>query len=401
MRKKTKKWWLMLLMLLVLAGGGYYAQKTWFAPKPTASYATAAVKRGDVEKTVLASGKLEAVQQVSVGAQVSGQVKRLAVELGQNVKAGDLIAEIDSLAQQNALRNAEAALTTAKAELAAQRAQLAQAKAAYERQRQMRAADASSRADFEAAEQAYKVAQAQIQSQEARIAQAGITVDTAKLNLGYTRIVAPMDGQVVAIVTKEGQTVNANQSAPTIIILAQLDTMTVKAEISEADVPHVQPGQEVFFTILGNPDRRYDATLRSVEPGPSTLSSSSTGTSTASTSASNTSQAIYYNGLFDVPNPDHTLRIAMTAQVNIILGAVRDVLTVPASALGQRERDGSYTVRVLAAEGQTVPKKVRIGLNNNITAEVLEGLSEGDQVVVADSAGQSAARAPRGPGMGM
>lgn len=395
MRKKNRKW-VFLIAALALIAGGYYAKRVWVKPKPVATYATAPVARGDVEKTVLASGKLEALQQVNVGAQVSGQVKRLAVELGQQVKAGDLIAEIDSLTQQNALRNAEAALTTAKADLAAQKAGLAQAKAAYQRQKQMRAADANSQADLDAAEQAYKVAQASVQSQQARVAQAGISADTARLNLGYTRIVAPMDGQVVAVVTKEGQTVNANQSAPTIIVLAQLDTMTVKAEISEADVPHVKPGQPVYFTILGEPAKRYEATLRNVEPGPTTL-----GSTTAATTNNTAAQAIYYNGLFDVPNPAHTLRIAMTAQVNIVLGAARDVLTIPTSALGARRGDGSYTVRVLAADGTAQPRQVQIGLNNNVSAEVKSGLQEGEQVIVADSAQPSAARTPRGPGIRM
>lgn len=400
MRQKTKRFWLIALVVLAVAGGAYYAKQQWFTQSSGPSYATALAKLGNVEKTVLASGKLEAFQQVSVGAQVSGQLKRLAVELGQNVKEGDLIAEIDSLTQQNALRNAEAALTTARAELASQQATLAQAKANYERQKELRAADASSRAEFEAAEQVYKVAQANIQSQKARIAQAEIAEDTAQLNLGYTRIVAPMDGQVVAVVTKEGQTVNANQSAPTIIILAQLDTMTIKAEISEADVTRVKPGQPVYFTILGEPDKRYDATLRSIEPAPESISSASAATTNASTVA-----AVYYNGLFDVPNPDHSLRISMTAQVYIVQGSAKDVLTIPASALGRRLPEGGYMVQVMAEDGRVVPTKVDIGMNNNISAEVISGLNEGDRVVVSDSSGASAARVPGarpgGPGMRM
>lgn len=393
MRQKTKRWWLIALVVLALAGCGYYVKQQWFTQSSAPNYVTAAVSRGDVEKTVLASGKLEGFQQVSVGAQVSGQLKHLAVELGQNVKAGELIAEIDSLTQQNALRNAEAALTTARADLASQQATLAQAKANYERQKQLRAADASSRAEFEAAEQVFKVAEANIQSQKARIAQAEIATDTAKLNLGYTRIVAPMDGQVVAIVTKEGQTVNANQSAPTIIILAQLDTMTIKAEISEADVTRVKPGQPVYFTILGEPDKRYDATLRSIEPAPESISSAG-----AATTTNNTAAAIYYNGLFDVPNPDHSLRISMTAQVYIVQGSAKDVLTIPASALRRRLPEGGYIVQVLGEDGQAVPTKVQIGMNNNITAEVISGLAEGDRVVVSDSNGASAARPPGAPG---
>lgn len=402
MRQKTKRWWLIAVAVLVVGGSAYYAKQQWFTKSTAPIYVSAPVTRGNVEKSVLASGKLEGYQQVSVGAQVSGQLENLAVELGQNVKAGDLIAEIDSLPQQNALRNAEAALTTARADLASQQATLAQAKASFERQKQLRAADASSRAEYEAAEQVYKVAQSNIQSQQARIAQAEIAKDTAQVNLGYTRIVAPMDGQVVAIVTKEGQTVNANQTAPTIIILAQLDTMTVKAEISEADVTRVKPGQPVYFTILGEPNRRYDATLRSIEPAPESISTSS---STASTTSGTTSTAVYYNGLFDVPNPDHSLRISMTAQVYIVQGSATDVLTIPASALGRRTGPGEYSVQVLDAQGNAKQTTVQIGMNNNIVAEVISGLAEGDRVVLSDSTGASAARTPGarpgGPGMRM
>lgn len=394
MQKKNRRWWLWLLILLLLAGVGYAVRQQRLAASAGPEYVTAPVARGSIEQTVLASGKLEALQQVNVGAQVSGQVKHLAVQLGQNVKAGELIAEIDSLTQQNALRNAEAALTTARADLAAQRATLAQTKSTYERQRRLRAADANSHADLEAAELAYKVAQANIESQKARVAQAEISADTARLNLGYTRIVAPMDGQVVAIVTKEGQTVNANQSAPTIVVLAQLDTMTIKAEISEADVTRVQPGQPVYFTILGEPDRRYEATLRTVEPAPESISNAS---AAASASNAGTTAAIYYNGLFDVPNPEHRLRIAMTAQVYIVQAAVQDVLTVPSAALGERAADGSYTVRVVGADGKSSPRRVQVGLNNQITAEITAGLQEGERVVVADASGPSAAMRPSGP----
>lgn len=394
MQKKNRKRLFYVLLLLVLVGAGYAAYTYWLKPEPIVNYASAPVVRGDIENTVLASGTLEASQQVAVGAQVSGQVKHLAVELGQNVKAGDLIAEIDSLTQQNALRNAEAALTTNRAQLRSQQASLAQAKLAFERQKQLRAADASSRAEYEAAEASYKVALANIESQKAQIAQAEISADTARLNLGYTRITAPMDGQVVAIVTKEGQTVNANQSAPTIIILAQLDTMTIKAQISEADVTKVTPGLPVFFTILGEPDRRYEASLRTIEPAPESISS----TTTSSSSSASTTSAVYYNGLFDVPNPDGKLRISMTAQVYIVRDHAQGVLTIPAAALGRRGPDGQYMVRVLNAEGQPEPRRVSVGLNNNITAEVTEGLSEGDRVVVADAAASgNASGNPGGP----
>ncbi|MCK2169402.1 HlyD family efflux transporter periplasmic adaptor subunit, partial [Thalassospira xiamenensis] len=132
----------------------------------------------------------------------------------------------------------------------------------------MRALDASPQEDFESAEATLNVTKAEIAALNAQIDQAKIAVDTAEIDLGYTKILAPMDGTVVALPVKEGQTVNAAQSTPTIIKLAQLDTMTVEAEISEADVIRVREGQPVSFTILGDPDTRYESTLRAIEPAP-------------------------------------------------------------------------------------------------------------------------------------
>lgn len=216
-------------------------------------------------------------------------------------------------------------------------------------------------------------------------------MDTAKVNLGYTRIVSPIDGVVVAVVTKEGQTVNSIQSAPTIIKVAQVATMTIKAQISEADVTRVKPGLPVYFTILGEPDQRYHATLRAVEPAPDSIQKDDATSSLTSSSSSSTSAAVYYNGLFDVPNPDEKLRISMTAQVSIVLGEARDAVVVPASALGKRGEDGRYAVRVVGKNNQTDTRQVKIGMNNNVQAQVLEGLEVGERVVSADAAPVAAA----------
>ncbi|OZI77792.1 macrolide transporter subunit MacA [Bordetella genomosp. 12] len=354
------------------------------APPPT--FATATVKRGDLENSVLASGTLEAVRQVSVGAQVSGQLKSLKVKLGEEVKQGQLIAEIDDMTQQNELRNVQAALETRRAELRAKQATLKQAEQAYARQRKMLAADASSRESFESAEATLNVTRADIVALQAQIAQAEIEVDKAKVNLGYTRIVSPMDGKVVAIVTKEGQTVNSIQSAPTIIKVAQVGTMTVKAQISEADVTRVRPGQKVYFTILGEPDTRHYGVLRAIEPAPDSIQRDESTSALTNTSSTSTSSAVYYNGLFDVPNPDEVLRISMTAQVFVVLGEASQVLQIPSSALGKKGEDGWYTVRVVGEDGQPQARQIRVGMNNNVMAEVLEGLSEGEKVVSADAA---------------
>lgn len=375
--------------------------KTSHAPKETDAILTAAVVRGDIENTVLATGTLEAFEQVDVGAQVSGQLMTLNVELGDKVKKDQLIGEIDSLPQQNALKNAQAALDNMRAQRTARQASLKQSELAYKRLKQLVDADAAARSDYESAEAALDTARADIAALDAQIKQAEIAADTAKVNLGYTKITAPMDGVVVAIVTKAGQTVNANQTAPTIIRLADLDTMTVKAQIAEADVTKVTPGQSVYFTILGEPDHRYYTTLRAVEPAPDTETSS---TSSSSSSSSST-QAIYYNGLLDVPNPESKLRISMTAEVSIVLGEAKNALTIPVSALGKKQEDGGYKVTVVSGDGKKESRIVKTGINNNILVEITEGLKEGEQVLTgeanADGSESTMPRRFRGGPMGM
>ena len=378
-RKNTLRWIAIALGLVAL---GAVAKWQFFPAAQPPSFVTATATTTDLQDTVLATGVLQAFKQVSVGAQVSGQVKVLHVVLGDKVKAGQLIAEIDSVPQQNTQRNAEAALANVQAQLRAQQATQAQTALALQRQKELFAADAGSRADLESAQAANDLALANVDGLKAQILQAQVTVDTAKVNMGYTRIVAPIDGQVVAIVTQQGQTVNANQSTPTIIKLAQTETMTVKTQISEADVTRVKIGQKVYFTILGEPDKRYTATLRSIEPAPDSILTDTT----TSTTSSTTSTAIYYNGLFDAPNPDGKLRISMTAQVQIVRADAPGALTIPATALGPRGKDGSYIVRVVGADGQAQPRSIKVGLNTNVSVQVLEGLSEGDKVVIGDAA---------------
>jgi macrolide-specific efflux system membrane fusion protein len=374
--------------MAIVGTGAYF----YFRGDDQPTYMTVPVRRGNVESTVLASGTVESSNLVSVGAQVSGQIKSLKVELGDTVKTGQLVAEIDSLPQQNTLRNKTAALAAVHAQKKAKEATLRQTEPAYKRQLQMLKGDAASREDFESAEATLNVTRADIAALDAQIEQAKVAVDTAELDLGYTQITSPIDGVVVAIVTKEGQTVNASQSAPTIIKVARLDRMTIKVEISEADVVRVKPGQRVYFTILGEPDQQYPATLQSIEPAPESIASeSSSGSSFGSTTSSST--AIYYMGILDVPNTDGKLRISMTTQVNIVLAEAQKVLVIPSAALGDKDRDGRHLVQVETSPGQLQPQPVRVGLNNNVQAEVLEGLVEGQRVMIGEQVSAAAAAA--------
>ncbi len=375
----------LVLLLVVVAVLGFIIKRVWFTPPPPPQVTTAVVERGDLEESVLATGTINAFKLVSVGARATGEVKRLHVALGDKVKEGQLIAEIDALTQQNALRDAQASLRSAEALLASRRATLAQAELTLKRQRALNEADAGARADLETAEASLGTARADVDSQQALVAQAKVNVDTAQVNLGYARVVAPMDGTVVAIVTEQGQTVNATQSAPTIIKLARLDTMTIKAKISEADVPRVKPGMPVYFSLLGEPDRRIEARLRAIEPGDTTLADSTSTTSSSTSSSSSTTSAIYYNGIFDVPNTSGQLRINMTAQTTIVLDQAKGVLLVPSAALGKKDAQGRYTVRVQQPDGRIEPRTVRVGLNSRVRAQVLEGLKEGERVVTSEA----------------
>lgn len=367
---KPGKYALLALALLALVVWLAWPGKT---PDPVL---TATVTRQDVEQTVLASGVLQAIEQVDVGAQVSGQVTYLAVEAGQQVKQGDLLAEIDPLIAQNNLKTAEAELASRRAQLKIKQAQLKQNELAWRRQQQMFKQEASSRADLESAEAQLAVTRAELQSAQADIDNALIKVERTKTELGYNRIQAPMDGTVVSIVTRQGQTLAASQTVPTLLKLANLDTMTVKAQISEADVTKVRAGMPVYFTLIGDPDRRYHGTLRTVELAPTNINEQSANTTTTSNAA------IYYYALFDVPNPDHQLRVAMTTQVTIVLGERKQVLAIPQTALGKKLEDNEYEVSLLREDGQKETRRIKTGMKDDIKIEVVSGLDEQDKVTL-------------------
>ena len=388
--RSRRRWAIAVAVALTILAAGAFVRGR-LSGNGNSKLLTASVTIGDVEQTVLATGTLKPVKLVAVGAQASGRLVKLNVALGQKVKAGDLIGEIDSLTQQNTLRTNEAALRYARAQRDEKIATLALAEANLARQQVTLAQKASSRADFDSAEATKKQTEAQIAQLDAQIVEAEVAIESARINLGYTRITAPIDGTVLAVVTQEGQTVNSVQSAPTIVVLGQVDTMTVRVEISEADVVKVKPGQNVYFTILGDPDRRYEAALDHIEPAPesiksdSSFSSSSTTTassSSSSSSTSTTSSAIYYIGVFDIANADGRLMTYMTAEVRILLGEAHQVLTIPAAALGNAGPDASTFVRVVGADGTVAKRAVKIGLNNKITAEVQSGLAQGERVVI-------------------
>lgn len=391
MQKKTKNTVIIatILIILFLIGVFYFFQ----TKQPEQGYATQTVEKGNIENSVLAIGMLQASKLVSVGSQASGQVISLPVPLGGVVKKGDLIAKIDSLTQQNTLKVAKATLASTNAEYKAKQAQIQRAQKAFQRQQSMFKDNASSKEDYETAEADLAVYKAELEQLNAQKEQDQLSIESAKLSLGYTVIKAPMDGVLVYNSVEVGQTVNASQTTPTLVELADLSKMTIKAQISEADVINVEPGQAVYFTILGQPNKRYNATLRAIEPGPTSMDGDD------SDMVSSDSDAIYYNGLFEVENPDGVLRIGMTAQVSIILNQATDVLLIPSQVLQKKVgKKPTYQVPILKND-KIEYKTVQIGISNKIYTEITNGLTQEDQIVVGSASENSPSkgRKPRSP----
>lgn len=389
-KRAAKIWWALGVTVVILAAWAL-KHSVFRGPAPP-RLLTIAASVVDVTQTVLATGIIQPLKLVSVGAQASGRIVAMHVALGDQVHQGQLIAEIDPSTQRNALQNAQAVLAQDRAQRASRNAALRQAELVFQRSAATYAQRLTSRADYDAAQATLDGAKADVEALDAQIRAATVAVELARVTLGYTKVIAPMTGTVVAIVAPEGQTVNAVQAAPTIVKLADLETMTIKARISEADVPNVHPGQTLYFTILADPARRYYAKLRAVEPAPESIAVDTASAPTAAKSDS-TSAAIYYNGLFDIPNPNHVLQPSMTAQVNIVLGEAKGALSIPTSALGDTDSEGRRLVRVVDDRHRVESRWVKIGLTNSAVVQVVDGLKAGETVVLGDSVTAEAAAA--------
>ena len=392
-----KKRFFILLGLAVAAGAAYYFFSS--NSKQETTYLTESVTRGNVEKIVVASGSVESVNEVDVGAQVSGKITKLYVKLGQEIKKGEMIADIDSTTQINTLNTKKAALVSYQAQLKAKKTAYDVALSSYNRLSKLYTQKATSLDSLNTAKSTLDNAKAEMEAIEANIKQAEIEVNTAETNVGYTKITAPMDGTVISVPVSEGQTVNANQTTPTIVTIADLSKMKIKPEISEGDITKVKAGQEVSFTILSDSQTVYHSVIDSVDPANTTTTdSSSTSSSTSSSSSSSTTSAIYYYANVLIDNPDRTLRIGMTTENNIKIANAKDVLLVSNMAI--QKRDGKSFVNVLNDKNQPEQREVETGVQNDFQTEIKSGLNEGEKVIVSQVAnGEKVGSMPRGPRM--
>jgi len=393
---------LIVLGIIALAIVGWQAKSHLKSDDPTANYQFTTIVRGDIEDVVTATGTLQPREYVDVGAQVSGQLQKIHVKVGSEVKAGELLAEIDSTVYLSRVDASRAQLRNQRAQLKEREAQLALAQIQFRRQTALRAEDATAEENLQTAEATLKSAQASLEALRAQIEQTESTLRGDEANLQYARVMSPMAGTVVSINARQGQTLNTNQQAPIILRIADLSVMTVRTQVSEADVGRLRPGMQAYFTTLGGQNKRWYSTLDQIEPTPTT-----------------TNNVVLYNALFDVPNPDARLMTDMTAQVFFVVAQAKDALQIPMGALQQnRERKrgagrnaaerGSEqadaitetqsaqrssgggnaaprirqaTVKVLEANGKVAERAIEVGVTNRIFAQVLSGLTEGEKVV--------------------
>ena len=358
---------LWLIGALLVAGAGALVYH-WAFGKAKVLYATTAVERGDVESTVVAAGILQPIKYVDVGAQTSGKLKSLKVQRGDRVAVDQLLAEIDPVLADTALTAANATLENMTSQRTLKQAQLALTKVLRDRNEELYTDTVISKNDRDVTRTNFDVAAADVAALSAQMKQAAAAVDTARANLGYTRITAPIAGEVVSISMLEGQTLNANQQAPTILRIADLSTMTVWAQVSEADIVRVKLGQDVYFTVLGQ-ERRWNGKIRQILPTPELINN-----------------VVFYDVLFDIPNPERELNIQMTAQVFIVLAQAKGALLIPAAAIGNAAEGAETNVQVLKADGSIERRAIKIGIKSEISAEVTEGLKEKEQVVVREIA---------------
>ncbi|EKT4523566.1 efflux RND transporter periplasmic adaptor subunit [Pseudomonas putida] len=367
----------------LLGLGGLLAWKSLpFGAQPVS---TVAVTRADIESSVTALGTLQPRRYVDVGAQASGQIRKLHVEVGDAVRQGQLLVEIDPSTQQARLDAGRYSIDNLKAQLAEQRAQYQLAGQQYKRQRDLAAAGATRAEDLQTAQAQLKVTQARIDRYQAQIRQAQASLRSAEAELGYTRIYAPMAGTVVAVDAREGQTLNAQQQTPLILRIAKLSPMTVWAQVSEADIGKVQPGMTAYFTTLAGGKRRWTSTVRQILPiPPKPLDQASQGGgSPASAGAGTTgSKVVQYTVLLDVDNPDGALMAEMTTQVFFVAGQARQVLTAPLAALDDTDGDGLRLAQVLGSDGKVEQRQVRTGLSDRLRVQILDGLREGEHLVI-------------------
>ena len=351
------------------------------------AYDTVPVTRGDIESSVTALGTLQPRQYVDVGAQASGQIHKIHVDIGTEVKEGQLLVEIDPSTQTAKLDASRFAIDNLKAQLQEQGALHDLAQHKYRRQQHLAKGGATREEDVQAAQAEVRTTQARIDMFTAQIRQARASLRSDEAELGYTRIYAPMAGTVVALDAREGQTLNAQQQTPLILRIARLSPMTVWAQVSEADIGQVKPGMQAWFTTLSGGNRRWSSNVRQVLPvPPKPLNETGQGGGSPA-SKSGSDRVVLYTVLLNVDNHDQALMPEMTTQVFFVAGQARDVLLAPIVALQGTAESERQTAHIVTTSGKVEPREIRTGISDRLRVEIIDGVNEGDHLLIGPATG--------------
>jgi len=319
--------------------------------RPSANLRTAVASRQNIGSSVLATGIIKPMvgAEVRVGSRVSGIVNSLHANIGDMVYKGQLIAELDPTELQAKYNQALAALENA-------RANFEYSKLDLERQRSLLKQNFISQNQFDLAEKTFEINRAQLKQAEANL-------EFTRVQLGYTKITAPINGVVASVSTQEGETVAASFSAPTFVNIIDLDRLEVWAYVDETDIGRIQIGQRATFTVDTYLDTDFEGAVTAIYP-----------------KAVIQDNVVNYIATIKITDfKEKTLRPEMTATVTIYLDMREDVLTVPTSAL--RRQQNEITVTVIE-DDKMITRSVKTGWSGNGFSEILSGLNEGDTVVI-------------------
>lgn len=364
------------IFLIILIIGVYFF---FFVNKEEYDYLTYEVKKQDITQSIEAIGEVYAKTQVDVGAQVSGQITKLYVKLGDHVNEGDLIAQIDKDKQQNDLDITKAQLESAKANLESKKIALDIATKQYQREQKLYTKKATSLENLENLKNTFYALKANVADLKAQTTQLEISLKNAQKDLAYTTITAPSKGEIINVAVEEGQTVNANQNTPSIVRLADLSEMEIRMQIAEADINKISVGKTVKFSILNEPDKKYEATISSIDPANTTISDATSNTNLNSNSSTSTSAVYYYARVF-VKNDNNFLRIGMSTENEIAIKTENNTLVIPTLAI--KSDTSGYYVEILKANNISVKTPVELGIKDSLNTQILDGINEGDLVII-------------------
>lgn len=361
------------VVLAGIAAGGYLGWRAWKGGPPPLTYTTSEVERGAVVQSITASGTLSPVVRSTVGSQVSGRITEILVDFNDEVKAGQVLARLDTRLLAGQVSQARARLASARAELTRAQANAENARIIHERTAALLPSGAVSQAEVDAARAARLSAEAAIQTARSSIVEAQAALENATTNLAYTTITSPIDGVVISRSVDAGQTVAASLQAPELFVIAgDLSKMELHAAVAEADVGLLRDGMKVELAFDAYPERTFAGTVRQVR-----------------NQATTTSNVVTYDALVAIDNRDGALRPGMTATATFLVAEARDVLVVPTKALRYRPSGAAADSEPPRAAGD------RPAASGERRRPGGDGGDRGDRARPATGTGGATADAPR------